>query len=275
MQGVSISDFSGSDQWEPSEVPMPQISAGDRVMVLVEYGAFAEFVAAKQEQCFLLPEAMGFDVGATFGLPYQTAFFALRDRARVTAGDTIFVTGAGSGVGLAVVELAKAFGHKVLAGIATLSKAHIADASGADHIIELAPDKDKDRVRAEVREHTQGRGADVIIDVVGGDVFDTVIRCLGWRGRLVIVGFAAGRIPLIKANYLLLKNIEVSGLDWSDYRTKTPKLVSDAQKELFGLFLGKKIGSHVQTTIPFTRFSEAVRLIKERRVNGRITLAWS
>ena len=329
MQGVSITDFSGADQWEPSEVPMPQISAGevlvrvrnagisfvdvlviegkyqikppipfcpgkeaagvveqvgsavtefaagDRVMVLVDYGAFAEFVAAKQEQCFLLPEAMGFDVGATFGLPYQTAFFALRDRARVTAGDTIFVTGAGSGVGLAVVELAKAFGHKVLAGIATLSKAHIADASGADHIIELAPDKDKDRVRAEVREHTQGRGADVIIDVIGGDVFDTVIRCLGWRGRLVIVGFAAGRIPLIKANYLLLKNIEVSGLDWSDYRTKTPKLVSDAQKELFGLFLGKKIGSHVQTTIPFTRFSEAVRLIKERRVNGRITLAWS
>ena len=331
MQGVSITDFSGADQWEPSEVPMPQISAGevlvrvrnagisfvdvlvmegkyqikppmpfcpgkeaagvveqvgsavtkfsagDRVMVLVEYGAFAEFVAAKQEQCFLLPQKMGFDVGATFGLPYQTAFFALRDRARVTAGDTIFVTGAGSGVGLAVVELAKAFGHKVLAGIATRSKAHLAEASGADHIVELAPDKDKDkdRVRAEVREHTQGRGADVIIDVVGGDVFDTVIRCLGWRGRLVIVGFAGGRIPLIKANYLLLKNIEVSGLDWSDYRTKTPKLVSDAQKELFGLFLGKKIGSHVQTTIPFTRFSEAVRLIKERRVNGRITLAWS
>ena len=328
MQGISITDFSCSDEWRPCELPMPEtapgevlvrvrnagisfvdvlviegkyqikppipfcpgkeatgvvehvgsavtgLAIGDRVMVLVEYGAFAEFVAAKPEHCFLLPEEMSFDVGATFGLPYQTAFFALRDRARVKAGDTVFVTGAGSGVGLAVVQLAKAFGHRVLAGVSASSKAQVARAAGADQIIELALEKGKDSIRTQVHEYTEGAGADVIIDVIGGDVFDAVIRCLSWRGRFVIVGFAGGRIPTIKANYLLLKNIEVSGLDWSDYRSQTPNLVANAQKELFDLFLAKKISSHLQSTIPFTQFSEAVRLIRERRVNGRIALVW-
>ena len=247
---------------------------GDRVMVLVEQGAFAEYVVANPTQCFLLPDTMDFTTGATFGLSYQTAHFALMDRGRTKPGDILFVTGAGSGVGLAAVELAKAFGNKVIAGVSSREKADRAMIAGANEIVDLVSPLDRDSIRDQVRGHTAGNGADIIVDVVGGDIFDTVIRCLAWRGRIVVVGFAAGRIPTIKANYLLLKNIEAAGLDWSDYPVHTPHLVKEVQDEIFGLFRSGKIGSHVDRILPFTDFAEAVRLIRDRKVNGRLVLSW-
>ena len=250
------------------------LAVGDRVMVLVEQGAFAQYVLAKRHQCFVLPDTMDFTIGATFGLSYQTAHFAIRDRARAKSDDTIFVTGAGSGVGLATVELSKAFGNRVLAGVSSNSKGERAKAAGADEIVDLSSALDRDSVRDQVRRYTGGTGANVVIDVVGGDVFDSAIRCVAWRGRIVVVGFAAGRIPTIKANYLLLKNIEATGLDWSDYPVNAPNLVMEAQDEIFSLFKRKRIGSHVDRIMPFTNFSEAVRLIQDRKVNGRIALSW-
>jgi NADPH2:quinone reductase len=250
------------------------LAVGDRVMVLVEQGAFAQYVLAKQHQCFVLPDKMNFTIGATFGLSYQTAHFAIRDRARTKSDDTIFVTGAGSGVGLATVELGKAFGNKVLAGVSSSSKGERAKAAGADEIVDLSSVLDRNSVRDQVHQYTGGAGANVVIDVIGGNVFDSAIRSVAWRGRIVVVGFAAGRIPTIKANYLLLKNIEATGLDWSDYPVNAPKLVMEAQDEIFKLFKSNKIGSHVDRIMPFTNFSEAVRLIQDRKVKGRIALSW-
>ena len=250
------------------------LAVGDRVMVLVEHGAFAQYVLAKPTQCFLLPDTMNFTTGATFGLSYQTAHFAIMDRGRTKPDDILFVTGAGSGVGLATVELAKAFGNKVIAGVSSRAKADRAMAAGADEFINFSVPLDRDSIRNLIRNYTRGRGADVIVDVVGGDIFDAAIRCLSWRGRIIVVGFAAGRIPTIKANYLLLKNIEAAGLDWSDYPIHAPNLVRDAQDDIFGLFRDGKIGSHVDHIIRFTDFPEAVKLIRDRKVNGRLALSW-
>src|SRR5690606_35341868 len=180
-----------------------------------------------------LPDEMPFDDAAVMGLVYQTAWFALRDRGRFEAGESVLVTGATGGVGLAAIQLVKALGGVALAGVTTPSKAEAAVAAGADHVIDLTVANLRDGLREQVYAATGGRGVDVCIDMLGGDPFDAALRALAWCGRMVVVGFAAGRIPEIKANYLLLKNISVAGLQWSDYRDRTPRKMAEAQAEIF------------------------------------------
>ena len=146
--------------------------------------------------------------------------------------------------------------------------------AGADEIIDFGPPIDRHSIRDQVYRHTLEEGVDVLIDVIGGDIFDAAIRSVGWKGRAVVVGFDAGRIEAIKVNYLLSKNIEVSGLDWFKYRENCPKLIAKVQAEVFRLFAEEKIRSHVDQRIPFKRISEAVELIRERKVIGRIALTW-
>ena len=144
--------------------------------------------------------------------------------------------GASGAVGFAAVQFAKALGARVLAGIATPDKIDLARLAGADVVIELWRPDLHDSLRAQVHAATAGEGADIILDPVGGEVFDAALRALAWRGRMVVIGFAAGQIPTIKANYLLLKNIEVSGLQVSDYKKKAPAEVARCFAELFGLY---------------------------------------
>jgi len=246
--------------------------AGDRVMVQVEYGAFAERVTAREAQCLEIPDEMPFDDAASMGLVYQTAWFALRERARFQSGDTVLVNGATGGVGLATIQLVKALGGTAVAGVTTPSKADAAVEAGADHVIDLAVPDLRDGLRAQVHAVTGGKGVDICIDMLGGDPFDAAMRALAWCGRMVVVGFAAGRIPEIKANYLLVKNIEVSGLQWSDYRDRTPRRMAEAQSEIFRLYLEGRLKPAIMARLPLERAGEALAMIRDRKVTGKIVL---
>jgi NADPH2:quinone reductase len=248
------------------------LKPGDRVLALAEHGGYGEFVAVPESQCFRLPDKMSFVDAASMALVYDTAWFALRDRARYQAGDSVLVLGATGGVGLAAVQLAKAMGAKVLAGVSSWDKADIALAAGADVVIDLSRSNLTDALRAQVYEVTNSRGADIILDPVGADLFDAAIRALAWRGRLVVIGFAGGRIPVIRANYLLVKNIEVTGLQISDYRKRMPGQMAVCFQELFALYEAGKIKPAPTTVVPITEFATALGDIRDRRARGRIVL---
>jgi len=245
---------------------------GDRAMVLVEHGAYAEQVRAPEHQVFVLPESMSYPDAAALGLAYQTAHFALLDRGQYRSGETVLVTGATGSVGLATLQVAKALGATVLAAVSGSHRADLARANGADHIIDLSLSNLRDSLRDQVYAVTGKRGVDVIVELLGGDVFDAAIRALAWRGRMVVVGFASGRTPEIKANYLLVKNIAVSGLQVTDYRDRDPSWMRRAQAELFDLYLAGKIKPHIGATYPLSRFAEALARFGRRDVVGKLML---
>jgi NADPH2:quinone reductase len=249
------------------------LTIGDRVLAMAEQGGYGEFVAVPESQCYKLPAKMSFVDAAAMALVFDTSWFALRDRARYQHGDTVLVLGATGGVGLAAIQLAKAMGAKVLAGVSGWDKADIARAAGADVVIDLSRPKLHDSLRAQVYEVTSNRGADIILDPLGADIFDAAIRALGWRGRYVVIGFAAGRIPTIKANYLLVKNIEVSGLQVSDYRKRMPGQMAACFAEIFGLYDAGKIKPAPTTILPIEEFATALADIRDRRARGRIVLS--
>ncbi len=186
---------------------------GDRVSVEVEYGAYAEKLTAPAINCFPVPDDISFKHAAALSLTYQTSHFALLERCGMQPGETVLVLGASGGVGLAAVQLAKALGAgKVIAGTRGTAAVPILRGSGADAVIDVSMDNLRDGLRDRVYEMTGGVGADVVIDPVGGEANMAALRAMAWRGRMVIIGFAAGAVPVIKANYLLVKNITVSGL---------------------------------------------------------------
>lgn len=249
-----------------------RVKIGDRVLTTAEQGGYAEQVVVAADQCHLLPAGLSFVDAAAMTLVYDTAWFALLERARYRAGETVLVLGASGGVGFAAVQLAKAKGARVLAGIATPAKADLARAAGADAIIDLARPDLRESLRAQVFAATGGRGADIILDPLGGDVFDAALRALAWSGRLVVIGFAAGRIPTLKANYLLVKNIEVSGLQVSDYRKRMPERMDACFAEIFALHAAGELGPAPVTVYPLAHFAQALQQIESRQARGRIVL---
>jgi NADPH2:quinone reductase len=250
-----------------------QLKVGDRVLTMAERGGYAEYVAVPESQCYRLPDRMSFVTAAAMALAFDTAWFALRDRARYHHGDTVLVLGATGGVGLAAVQLAKAMGARVLAGVSSWDKADIARNAGADVVIDLSRSNLHDSLRDQVYEATLNRGVDVILDPLGADIFDAAIRAVAWRGRYVVIGFAAGRIPTVRANYLLLKNIEVSGLQVSDYRKRMPGQMAACFQEIFGLYEAGKIKPAPTTILPIAQFATALADIRDRRARGRIVLS--
>ena len=244
------------------------LRSGDRVLAMAEQGGWAELATVRADQCYKLPAAMPFTDAASMSLAYDTAWLALRERARLEAGETVLVLGASGGVGQAAVQLARAMGARVLAGIARAGRT----APGADAVIDLSAADLRDSLRAQVYAATEGRGADIILDPLGGAVFEAAVRALAWRGRLVVIGFAAGAIPSIKTNYLLLKNIELSGLQISDYRKRRPAQVAAAFAEIFALYEAAKIKPAPATLFPLERAGEALALLRDRRLEGRAVL---
>jgi NADPH2:quinone reductase len=245
---------------------------GDRVLAMAEQGGFGEFVAVPARDCYQLPEAISFPEAAASAVIYDTAWIALHDRARLTPGETVLVLGATGGVGLAAIQLAKAAGATVLAGIASSGKADIVRDAGADAIIDLAAPDLHESLRAQVYAETGNKGADVILDMLGGDIFDAAIRTLAWRGRLVVIGFAAGRIPTLKANYVLLKNIEVSGMQVSDYRKRKPELMAQCFADVFAQLASGKLKPLPTKTYPLEQFAAALHEVQDRTQRGRIVL---
>jgi NADPH:quinone reductase len=248
------------------------LKVGDRVLTMAEQGGYAERIAVDARACFKLPPSMSFVDAAAMALVYDTAWFALRERARLRAGESVLVLGATGGVGLAAIGLAKALGAKVLAGVANPAKAPLASDAGADAIIDLSKENLRDALREQVFAHNDGAGVDIVLDPVGGDAFEAALRALAWRGRLVVIGFAAGRIPTIKANYLLIKNIEVSGLQISDYRKRMPELMAQCLREIFALFDAGKLKPAPTVTRPLEDFAQALQDVVDRRVAGRVVL---
>jgi NADPH:quinone reductase len=254
----------------------PNVTApgvGDRVLAMAEEGGYAEAVAVGAEQCHLLPPRMSFKEAASLSLTYDTAWFALRERARLGQGETVLVLGASGGVGWASVQLARAMGARVLAGVSRPEKATAMPAAGADAVIDLSRGNLRDALREQVWAVTDGRGADVILDPLGGDIFDAAMRALAWCGRLVVIGFAAGRIPTIRTNYLLVKNIEISGLQVSDYRKRRPAQMAACFREIFDLYEKGAIRPAPTTLFPLDRTGEALTLLHDRRLEGRAVLA--
>jgi NADPH2:quinone reductase len=246
--------------------------AGDRVQTLAEHGGYASRIAVPAAACIRLPDAMSFTAAAAMGLAYDTAWFAIHERARAATGETMLVLGASGGVGLAAIQFGKACGLRVLAGVSNSHKRALVLAAGADVVIDLAVPDLRDGLRQQVHDVTAGRGADIVLDMLGDDFFDAAIRVVAWRGRLVVVGFAAGRIPTLKVNYVLLKNIEVSGLQISDYRRRRPDLIRHCYSEIFRLFAEGRLHAPPTTTFSLERVTEALHKLKERQVSGRIVL---
>jgi NADPH2:quinone reductase len=248
------------------------LKVGDRVLTLAEQGGYAQKVAVDAKQCFKLPGKMSFGEAASMALAYDTSWFALHERARIKPGETVLVLGATGGVGFAAIQLAKAAGAKVFAGVSNASKAPAVLAAGADDFIDLSTPNLRDSLREQVFAKNGGQGVDIVIDPIGGDPFDAALRAMAWRGRLVVVGFAAGRIPEVKVNYLMLKNIEVSGLQISDYRKRQPEMMGECIREIFALYEAGKLKPAPFRTVPLEDFATSLQAVVDRRAPGRIVL---
>jgi len=245
---------------------------GDRVMVQTNFGAFAEKAIAKEHETYLIPDYIDLNQAAAIGVAFQTAWFALTDRAQVRKGETVMVTGASGSVGLAAVQLAHTWGCRVLAGLTTHSKAGIAREAGADLVVDLSSNNPKEEIRKRVMELTNGDGVDIVIDIVGGEVFSGALRCLKFRGRMVVVGFTSGVIAEMKTNYVLIKNISVTGIDRTYYRDYLPEWMDEAQTQIFDYIRDERISMPIQEIFPIKDFLSAFDIIRNRKVEGKVIL---
>ena len=249
------------------------LSPGQRVMVLPAYGTYAEKVRVRADLCFPMPERMPFEVGAAFGLVYQTAYLALVERAACKAGDTVLVLGATGGVGMATIQLAKALGAgRVIAATRGDEGVRFARRVGADVAIDVAGHNLREHLRDEVRNATGGHGADIVIDPIGGEISAAALRAVAWCGRLIVVGFASGEIPQVPANYLLVKNITISGLQSTDYRVRQIDKVQAAQAHIFTLWEQGLVEPVISRTLPLERFADALRDLRDGIARGKIVL---
>lgn len=249
-----------------------RLRIGDRVLAMAETGGYSEAVAVEADQCHRLPARMSFVEAAALAVVYDTSWVALRGRTRLVPGETVLVLGASGGVGHAAVQLARAMGARVLGGISRPEREAAVRAAGADAIIDLSRPDLRDSLREQVYALTGGQGADIIIDPLGGAVFEAAIRALAWCGRLVVIGFAAGAIPTLRTNYLLLKNIEVSGLQITDYRKRRPSELATAYAEIFGFYELGLVKPAAATLFPLERAGEALAALRDRRIDGRAVL---
>jgi NADPH2:quinone reductase len=245
---------------------------GDRIVCQLEYGAYAEQIVVHENHCFVIPDQMSFEEAAAMGLVYQTAHFALVERGLYQRSQTVLVNGAAGGVGLAAVQIAKGLGARVIAGVLSEEQAAFARKNGADCTVDLSMPDLHNALRDRVRELTDGRGVDIVLDPIGGEVFQASLRSLAWRGRMVVIGFVSGKIPEVKASYLLVKNILVTGLQWSDYRDREPQWIRKVQAELFDLYRAGAVRPQIMQTFRFEKYADALNLVREGKVKGKVVL---
>jgi NADPH2:quinone reductase len=241
---------------------------GDRVMAFTTYGAFAEEVKVDAARLLPMPEGMDFPSAAAFLLTYATSDHALRDRGALQAGETLLVLGAAGGVGLAAIEIGKALGARVIACASSAEKLAVCREHGADAGIDYAREDLRERIKA----LTDGRGVDVAYDPVGGSYTEPAFRSLAWRGRLLVVGFAAGEIPKLPLNLALLKGASVVGVFWGDFARREPRQFADSVRQLGAWYAEGKLRPHVSQTLPLERAADALKLMAARQVKGKIVL---
>ncbi len=242
--------------------------AGDRVIAFTTYGAFAEEVKVEAGRLVPIPDGMDFNSAAAFLLTYGTSDHALRDRGALKAGETLLVLGAAGGVGLAAVEIGKAMGAKVIACASSADKLEVCARHGADAGINYATEDMRERIK----ELTGGRGVDVVYDAVGGPYTEPALRSIAWRGRLLVVGFAAGDIPKIPLNLALLKGCAIVGVFWGDFARREPKAFAASIAQLGAWFREGKLKPHVSQTFPLAQAVDALKLMAARKVKGKVVL---
>ena len=241
---------------------------GDRVMALPGHGGFAERCVTQAERVLKIPDSMSFAHAAAFPVAYGTSHLALRHRGALQPGETLLVHGAAGGVGLTAVQIGKVLGARVIGTARGAEKRAIAEANGADATIDYS----EEDIRSRVLELTGGKGANVIYDPVGGDVFDASLRCIAWEGRLLVIGFAAGRIPQAPANYLLLKNAAAVGVFWGAYMKNDPPVVQRGFEELLGWYADGLLVPHISATFGLEEIRDAMAMLLARKSTGKIVI---
>jgi NADPH2:quinone reductase len=244
------------------------VRPGDKVMAFTTYGAFAEEVKTEASRVLPIPPAMSFTEAAAFLLTYGTTDHALRDRAALQAGETLLVLGAAGGVGLAAIEIGKALGARVIACASSEEKLAVCREHGADAAINYAAED----LRARLKTLTAGRGADVIYDPVGGPYSEPAFRSIAWRGRHLVVGFAAGEIPKLPLNLALLKGASVVGVFWGDFTRREPARFADSVRQLAKWYQEGRLRPHVSKTLPLEKAADALKLMAARQVKGKLVL---
>lgn len=247
-----------------SDGPAP----GTRVMAIVHHGGFAEEAVAPADNVYPIPDGMDFETAAGFPIAYGTSHHGLAVRAGLKAGETLLVNGAAGGVGLTAVEVGKRLGARVIATAGGPSKLKVAADHGADEGIDYRTESIRDRVKA----LTDGRGADVVYDPVGGDAFDQSLRATVQGGRILVVGFASGTVPQVPANILLVKNVSLIGYYFGAWRVLDPAGVRASMDELLGWYAAGELKPLVSATWPLDGVREALRALLDRKTTGKVVL---
>jgi NADPH2:quinone reductase len=246
---------------------VPGIAAGDRVIVKLRHGGYADEVVVAPAQLTPLPSTFDYAEGATFLAAHGTAHHALVDRGQIKPGETLLVHGAGGGVGLAAVEIGKLLGATVIAAASSEEKLAVARERGADHGVLYGAEPFRDAVKR----ITDGKGADVVFDPVGGDIFEQSLRCINWGARLLVIGFTGG-IGVAKTNLVLIKGASVLGVRAGEAARRDPKIGEARIAQLLAWAEAGKIRPNVSHRLPLADVAAAMRLLTERKAIGRVAL---
>lgn len=244
------------------------VKVGDRVLAMTGWGGYAEEVVVEAGRVMPIPDSMDFVTAAGFAMTYGTSMHALKQRANIQPGETLLVLGASGGVGLAAVELGRVMGARVIAAGGSDEKLQITKEYGAEELINYNTEDLKERAK----ELTGGKGADVIYDPVGGDQFDACMRAINWNGRMLVVGFASGRIPKLPVNLALLKGCQVVGVFWGAFRGKEPEKDRENFRQMLEWYEQGKLKPHVSHTLPLEKAADAMNMLLRREAVGKIVL---
>jgi len=244
-----------------------RFTPGNRVMAVLPYGGLAEQAVAPEAETFAIPDGMGFEEAGAFPIAYISSHVAIRWQGRLEAGETLLVLGAAGGVGLTAVEIGKAMGARVIAGASTAEKLAVARERGADDTVNYATENLTERVMA----LTDGKGADVCFDPIGGDLFDAALSALGWGGRILLVGFVGG-VQQIPANRLLVKHRAALGSSLRYFRWHAPDKLRRSVDELLQWYAEGRLRPLITHRLPLERTVEGIRLLTDRKAHGKIVV---
>lgn len=244
------------------------VAVGDRVLVYVKWGGAREKVVVKAADLVAIPESLDFVTAATLSVTYGTAVHGLVDRGRLRAGETVAVLGASGGAGQAAIEVAKAVGARVIACASGAEKLAFCRTIGADEVV----DYDAEDLKVRLKELTGGRGVDVVYDAVGDRYTEPAVRATGWRGRCLVVGFAAGEIPKIPLNLLLLKGCDLVGVFWGDHIEREKEAFRAEMAQIVAWAAEGRVKPHIHAVRPLADTAVAIEEIAARRVKGKIVV---
>lgn len=244
-------------------------SVGDKVIATVPIGGFAEQVVTPEQTTFPMGDSMSFEQAAGFAITYGTSYYALKQRANLQPGETVLVMGAAGGVGIATIQIAKAMGATVIAAASSEEKLDFACQAGADLRINYSTED----LKAQVKALTNGNGADVIYDPVGGEYSEQAFRAIAWDGRFLVIGFASGPIPKIPLNLCLLKGASLMGVFWGTWATKFPAESQQNFQELMQMIDSGKFSPQVTEVYSLDDYKAAFASIAERRARGKVILS--